>query len=81
MSKVFTVVVFMLFSSLSFASSKGQSPIFKQLKKDMLIHGLDFKYVHGSKKSLTDQLPSEEQSNYPVSGVFPEEISEVLKSI
>ena len=81
MSKLFTVVVFIFLSTSASASSRHQSPVFKQLQKDMLIHGLDFKYVHSSKKSVIDQLPSEESVNYPVGGVFPEEISEVLKKL
>lgn len=80
MFKVLTVVSLLFFSVSSLAGSNKNNPTFKQLKQDMLVHGLDFNYITSTKKSPIGQFDNiGENQMTPKPGVFPEEISEVLK--
>lgn len=84
MFKVLTLVYLLMISTHTFAQSNKSNQTFKQLKQDMLVHGLDFKYITSSMKSPLTQLQNysnEIESLRPEPGVYPEEINVILETL
>ena len=82
MLKVLTLVYLVLVCPSSYASSKKSNKTFKQLKQDMLVHGLDFNYITSTVKSpFNNEQLKEVESLRPEPGVYPEEINAILKKL
>ncbi len=81
MLKVFTLVYLIMFCANTHARSHKTNKTFKQLKHDMLVHGLDFNYISSTMKSPFGGQLKEVESLRPEPGVYPEEINAILKKL
>ncbi len=75
--KICTVVTLLTITSSTYARKGAlNNPIFKQIQQDMLVFGMDFEYLHSTKKSfqVTEIVEPEVESHQEM----PEEIEHAL---